>query len=93
MRLLHGDIDTALVFAFGKFAGPVPDIMNIQNDLYYASHWPRFISAAAIQAQAMLDAGKATERDFAEVAVRNRKQAMNNPNAHVKGEFSVVMRF
>ena len=47
------------------------------------------ISAAALQAQAMLDAGKATERDFAEVAARSRKSAIDNLNAHIKGDFSV----
>lgn len=86
VRLLHGDIDTALVFAFGRCSlGPVPDVMNIQNDPYYVQPLGLdSISAAALQAQAMLDAGKATERDFAEVAVRSRKSAMSNPNAHIK---------
>ncbi|UCH29731.1 MAG: lipid-transfer protein, partial [Myxococcales bacterium] len=42
-----------------------------------------------LQAQALIDARKATERDFAEIAVRSRKSAMDNPNAHIKGETSV----
>lgn len=91
VKLLHGEIDTALVFAFGKSSlGPIPDVMNIQNDPYYVQPLNLdSISSAALQARAMLDAGKATERDFAEVAVRNRKQAKANPNAQVKGDFSV----
>ncbi len=91
VRLMHGDIDTALVFSFGKSSlGPVPDILNLQNDPYYVQPLGLdSISAAALQAQAMIDAGKATERDFAEVAARSRKNAIGNPNAHIKGEFSV----
>lgn len=91
VRLMHGDIDTALVFAFGKSSlGPLPDVMNFQNDPYYVQPLGLdSISAAALQAQALIDAGKATERDFAEIAVRNRKQAKSNPNAQVKGDFDV----
>jgi acetyl-CoA acetyltransferase len=89
VRLLHGDIDTALVFAFGKGSlGPIPDVMNVQNDPYYVQPLGLdAISSAALQAQALLASGKATERDFANVAVRSRKDAMQNPNAQIKGEF------
>jgi acetyl-CoA acetyltransferase len=91
VRLLHGDIDTALVFAFGKSSlAPVPEILNVQNDPYYVQPLGLdAISAAALQAQAMIDARKATERDFAEVVVRNRRNAIHNPNAHIKGELSI----
>jgi len=89
VRLLHGDIDTALVFAFGKGSlGPIPDVMNIQNDPFYVQPLGLdSISSAALQAQALIAAKKATERDFAEVAVRSRRNAMSNPNAQIKGEF------
>ena len=91
VRLLHGDIDTALVYSFGKSSlGQVPDVLNLQNDPYYVQPLGLdSISAAALQARALIDAGKATERDFAEVAVRSRKAAMSNPNAHIRGEFSI----
>jgi len=91
VRLLHGDIDTALVFSFGKCSlGSVPDVLNLQNDPYYVQPLGLdSISAAALQAQAMLDAGKATERDFAEVVARNRRNAIDNPNAQIKGEFGI----
>jgi len=91
VRLLHGDIDTALVFSFGKCSlGPVPDVLNLQNDPYYVQPLGLdSISAAALQAQALIDSGKASERDFAEVAVRNRKNALGNPNAQIKGDFSI----
>ncbi len=91
VRLLHGDIDTALVFSFGKCSlAPVPDVLNLQNDPYYVQPLGLdAISAAALQAQALIDARKATERDFAEVAARSRKNAIGNPNAHLSGDFSI----
>ncbi len=91
VRLLHGDIDTALVFSFGKGSlGSIPDVMNLQNDPYYVQPLGLdSISAAALQAQALVDAGKGTERDFAEIAARSRRSALDNPNAHIKGDFSV----
>ena len=91
VRLMHGDIDVALAFSFGKCSlGPIPDVFNIQNDPYYVQPLGLdAISAAALQARALIDAGKATEKDFAETVVRNRKNAMQNPNAQLKGDFSV----
>lgn len=91
VRLLHGDIDTALVFSFGKGSlGPLPEVLNLQNDPYYVQPLGLdAISAAALQAQALIDEGSATERDFAEVAARNRRAAMSNSNAHIKGGPSV----
>ena len=41
------------------------------------------MSLAALQARALLDAGKATEADFAAIAARSRKDALSNPNAQV----------
>jgi acetyl-CoA acetyltransferase len=44
---------------------------------------------AALQARKMIDAGRITEREMAEIAARNRKAALDNPNAHLAGEFDV----
>jgi acetyl-CoA acetyltransferase len=91
VRLQHGDIDTALVFGSGKSSPSKPDELWAQQlDPYYLA--PLGVdpgSLAGIQARALLDAGKATERDFAEVVVRNRRNAKDNPNAQVAGDFSV----
>ena len=89
VRLQHGDIDTALVFGSGKSSPSKPDEMWAQQlDPYYLA--PLGVdpaSLAGIQARALLDAGKATERDFAEVVARNRRNAKDNPNAQVRGDF------
>jgi acetyl-CoA acetyltransferase len=91
VRLQHGDIDTALVFGSGKSSPGVPaDIYPLQMDPYtLAPLGVDPVSLAALQARALLDSGKATEHDFAEVAARSLRNAMTNPYAQVQGEFSV----
>lgn len=91
VRLQHGDIDSALVYGFGKSSpGEIRDILCLQLDPYYlAPLWPDSISLAALQARALLEERGLSERDLAEVAVRNRRNAKDNPNAHVAGDFSV----
>ncbi len=91
IRLQHGDIDTALVYCFGRSsAGDLPDVMVSQLDPYtVAPLWPDSISIAALQAQALLDTGRYTRRDFAEVVSRSRRSALDNPNAQVARDLSV----
>ncbi len=91
VRLQHGDIDTALVFGSGKSSPSRPDeVWAQQLDPYYlAPLGVDPVSLAGLQARALLDQGKATERDFAEVAARSRSNALQNPNAQVRGERSV----
>lgn len=83
VRLQEGDIDTALVYGFGRSSGgDLGRILALQLDPYVmAPLWPRAVEVAALQARALLDAGSATERDFAEVASRSRRDAMSNPHA------------
>ena len=85
VKLQLGDVDTALVYCYGKSApGPLHEVLSRQLDPYHvAPLWPDAISLAALQARAMLDAGKATEADFAEVVARSRRNALNNPNAQL----------
>jgi acetyl-CoA acetyltransferase len=94
VRLQHGDIDSALVYAFGKSSlGDLRRVMTLQLDPYYtAPLWPDSISLAALQARALLESDNESERDLsehdlAEVAVRSRANAKNNANAQVSGDF------
>ncbi len=91
VRLQHGDIDTALVFGSGKSSPSNPTEMWPQQlDPYYLAPLGLDpVSLAGLQARLLLDQGKATERDFAEVAKRCRRNAMQNPNAEVKGEQTI----
>jgi acetyl-CoA acetyltransferase len=81
VRLLHGDIDTALVYAFGRSSlGDLQDILVAQLDPYYLA--PLGVdpnSMAALQARALLDTGRVTERDFADVAARCKRTADGAP--------------
>jgi acetyl-CoA acetyltransferase len=85
VRLQCGDIDSALVYAFGKSSlGDIRDVLTLQLDPYcVAPLGPDSISIAALQARALLDSGRYSERDFAGVAARSRRDAIANPAAQV----------
>jgi acetyl-CoA acetyltransferase len=86
--LQEGEIDAALVYAFGRSSlGNLNEILTLQLDPYYlAPLWPDTVSLNALQAQALIDAGKATEADFAAIAARSRKDALANPRAQVAND-------
>jgi acetyl-CoA acetyltransferase len=85
VKLQLGDVDVALVYAFGKSSpGSVRDVLTRQLDPYYvAPLWPDAVSLAALQARALLESGRATEADLAAVAARSRRQAIDNEYAQV----------
>ncbi|MCU1461894.1 MAG: nonspecific lipid transfer protein [Acidimicrobiales bacterium] len=91
LRLQLGDIDVALVIGSGKSSPGQPrEVFPLQTDPYVmAPLGADPVSLAGIQAQALIDAGKATERDFAEVVARSRRDAMGNPNAQVAKDVKV----
>jgi acetyl-CoA acetyltransferase len=82
VRLQHGDIDTALVYGFGKSSqGSLREIMTLQLDPYYlAPLGPDQVSLAALQARAYLDRGH-KEDDLRAVAARSRSAGRGNPYA------------
>jgi len=83
--LQEGELDTALVYSFGRSSpSDLRRVLALQLDPYYlAPLWPDPVALAALQAQALIDAGRATEGDFAAVAARSRRDALGNPNAQV----------
>jgi len=89
--LQEGEIDAALVYGFGKSSmGDLAKILALQLDPYVmAPLWPDPVSLAALQARALIDAGKASERAIAEVAARSRRSALANPKAQVADDWSV----
>ncbi len=74
VRLQHGDLDTALVFAFGRPSqGPLHDVMSLQLDPYYmAPLRPDALSLGALAARAALDAGLTSEDELARIAGERR---------------------
>lgn len=89
--LQEGEVDVALVYGSGKSSpGDIATVYPLMLDPYFLTPLGLDpVSLAALQARALLESGKATERDFAEVVARNRANAMDNPNAQVTGKFDV----
>ncbi len=91
VKIQCGEVDSALVFGFGRASmGKLRETMNLQLDPYTLGPLGiDSISLAALQARALIDAGKTSERQMAEIAIRNRRVAKDNPNAQVTGDFEV----
>ncbi|MEV3988777.1 thiolase domain-containing protein [Streptomyces sp. NPDC049837] len=88
VKLLTGEADTALVYSYGKSSpGPLRDVLTRQLDPYYlAPLWPDSVSLAALQAQALIDAGDTDEPRLAAIAARSRASAADtNPHAQLRG--------
>ncbi|MEV5973088.1 thiolase domain-containing protein [Streptomyces sp. NPDC051921] len=87
VKLLTGEADTALVYAYGKSSpGSVRDVLTRQLDPYYvAPLWPDSVALAALQAQALIDAGHTDEPALAAIATRSRQDAAANPHAQLPG--------
>ena len=71
IKLLTGEIDTALVYGFGKSsAGTLRRVLALQTDPYtVAPLWPDSVSMAGLQARFGLDSGKWTDEQMAQVAL------------------------
>ncbi|MFI6320303.1 thiolase domain-containing protein [Nonomuraea sp. NPDC050556] len=79
VRLQHGDIDTALVYGFGKSSlGDLRSIMTLQLDPYYLEPLGLDqLSFAALQASAL----GADQKELAEIVRRSRTAGRENPYA------------
>jgi acetyl-CoA acetyltransferase len=77
IKLLTGEVDTALVYGFGKSsAGVLRRVLSRQTDPYtVAPLWPDSVSLAGIQARFGLDAGRWTAEQMAQVALDSFAQA------------------
>ncbi|MGW2414312.1 thiolase domain-containing protein [Streptomyces tubercidicus] len=87
VKLLTGEAETALVYAYGKSSpGDVREVLTRQLDPYYvAPLWPDSVALAALQTQALIDAGLTDERALAGIAARSRAAAEANPHAQLRG--------
>ena len=92
VKIQTGDVDTALVYGFGKSsAGLLRRILALQLDPYVLTPlWPDTVSVAAMQARLGLEQGLWDEKALAEVVVRNRAAATDNPYAALSGDVSVA---
>ena len=85
VKILTGEVDTALVYGFGKASGAeLSRVLALQLDPYLvAPLWPDAVSVAALQARLGIEAGLWTEKDMAQVAARSLASAAANPRAQV----------
>ena len=91
IKIQTGEVDTALVYGFGKSsAGVLRRTLALQLDPYTMTPlWPDTVSLAGLQARAGIDAGLWDERAMAEVANRSLTDAEKNEYAIRKGGSSV----
>jgi acetyl-CoA acetyltransferase len=85
VKILTGEVDTALVYGFGKSSGAeLGRVLALQLDPYLvAPLWPDATSVAALQARLGIEAGRWTEKDMAQVVARSLAAAAHNPRAQV----------
>ncbi|MBC9731767.1 thiolase domain-containing protein [Nocardioides marmotae] len=91
LKIQTGEVDTALVYGFGKSsAGVLRRTLALQLDPYTMTPlWPDTVSLAGLQARAGIDAGLWDERAMAEVVNRSLTDAEKNEYAVRKGGSSV----
>lgn len=91
LKIQTGEVDTALVFGFGKAsAGVLRRTLSIQLDPYTMTPlWPDTVSLAALQARIGLDAGLWSQEAMAEVVNRSLTDAEKNEYAVRAGGSSV----
>lgn len=92
LKIQTGEVDTALVYGFGKSsAGVLRRTLALQLDPYTTTPlWPDTVSLAGLQARAGIDAGLWDERAMAEVAHRSLVAAEGNEHAVRSGGSSVA---
>lgn len=90
MRLQHGDIDTALVYSFGKSSpGDLPRVLALQTDPYHvAPMFPDAVALAGLQARQLLERGTVSEERAAGIVSRALAAAVGDPFAQRAGDLS-----
>lgn len=92
LRLQIGDVDVAMVVGSGR-SSPcnAREVFHLQADPYAVAPLGLDPDAlAGIQARSLIDAGLASESDFASVVARSRAAAAANPMAQVSGSVAVA---
>ncbi len=92
LKIQTGEVDTALVYGFGKSsAGVLRRTLALQLDPYTMTPlWPDTVSLAALQARLGLEGGHWDEKAMAEVVHRSLTDAEDNPYAVRSGGSSVA---
>lgn len=93
IKLLTGQVETALVYGFGKSsAGMLRRVLALQTDPYtVAPLWPDSVSMAGLQARAGLDTGKWTAEQMAQVALDSYAAAGRTDREEVTGSIEELL--
>lgn len=93
IKILTGEVDTALVYGFGKSsAGVLRRVLALQTDPYtVAPLWPDAVSLAGLQARFGLDAGKWTAEQMAQVALDSYAAGGRTDHEQVTGTVSELL--
>jgi acetyl-CoA acetyltransferase len=93
IKLLTGEVDTALVYGFGKSsAGVLRRVLALQTDPYtVAPLWPDSVSMAGLQARFGLDAGKWSAEQMAQVALDSYAAGGRTDNEKVEGSIEQLL--
>jgi acetyl-CoA acetyltransferase len=91
LKIQTGEVDTALVYGFGKSSASVlRRTLALQLDPYVTQPlWPDTVSLAGLQAREGLEKGLWDEKAMAEVVARSMTDATSNEYAVRKGETSL----
>jgi acetyl-CoA C-acetyltransferase len=91
MRIASGSFDTVLVYGYSKGSDSSPQHYSgmIADPFYLRPLGIEAITASALQAKCYYRRYGITEEQAALVAVKNRRHAIDNPHAQIKGEFTV----
>jgi acetyl-CoA acetyltransferase len=91
LKIQTGEVDTALVYGFGKSSASVlRRTLALQLDPYVTQPlWPDTVSLAGLQARLGLEQGLWDEKAMAEVVARSMTDATSNEYAVRKGETSL----
>ena len=91
MRIASGSFDTALVYAYSKASDSSPQHYSgmIADPFYLRPLGIEALTAAALQAQCYFQKYGVTEEKAALVAVKNRRHAIDNPHAQIKGNYTI----
>jgi acetyl-CoA acetyltransferase len=91
VRLQLGDLEVGVAMGSGRSSTADPGLIYpMEMDPYYlAPLGADAMTFAGMQARALIDSGQVTERQMAEIAVRARRDAKDNPHAQVSGDFDV----
>lgn len=90
VKIRTGEVDTALVYGFGKSSGAdLRRTLSMQLDPYLVLPlWPDSVAVAGLQARAGLENGTWTEAQMAEVAARSLRDAVGDDYAQFAREVS-----